>query len=139
MAPVSLGVQVAEVEGLLLAAVDASDSAGDLTSDKSRTATRRFVIEENAVSGEHAVGLAVVDDDPVGVLLGDAVGRAGIERGGLRLGNLLDLSKELGSGGLIEAGEVGQPARADGVEQTEGTDAVHLGGVLGHLERNLIE
>ena len=31
------------------------------------------MIEEDAVAGEHVVGLAVVDHDPVGVQLGDAV------------------------------------------------------------------
>ena len=31
------------------------------------------MIEKNAVAGEHVVGLAVVDHDPVGVQLGDAV------------------------------------------------------------------
>ena len=37
---------------------------------------RRFVIEQDAVAGIHAVGLAVVDGDPVGIELGDSVGRA---------------------------------------------------------------
>ena len=55
---------------------DAREAAGDLAGHEGLAAQRRFVIEENAAAGVHAVGLAVVDRDPVGVELGDEIGRA---------------------------------------------------------------
>ena len=81
MAPVALGVEIAEIERVL---------AG-----RSRcAATPRVILRVTKVSpriglswlnrmplrGVHAVGLAVVHRDPVAVELGDAVGRARIER-----------------------------------------------------------
>jgi len=79
VAPVPLGVDVAEVQARLEALVDASDASGDLASDEGAAAARRLVVEENAVREVHAVRLAVVDEDPVRVLLRDGVRRAGVE------------------------------------------------------------
>ena len=74
MAPVAQGVQVAEVEAVLQAEGDAGDGAGDLAGDEGFAAQRGFVVEEDAVAGVDAVGLAVVDGDPEGVHFGHGVG-----------------------------------------------------------------
>ncbi len=110
------------------------DSTGDLAGHEGRTAPRRLVVEQDAVGGEHTVRLAVVDHDPVGVLLGHAVRGARIKGGLLGLRDLAHFAIQLGRGGLVEAGEVGEAARADGVEETQCADAVDLRGVFGHLE-----
>ena len=47
------------------------------------------MVKQDAVTGIHVVSLAIVDCDPVGVELGDAVGTAGIERSALFLWYLL--------------------------------------------------
>lgn len=62
-----------------------------------------------------AVGsaLTVVLDDPERVELGDTVGRARVEGGGLRLGDLLDLSVELRGRGL-RRGEISVGKRVTG-------------------------
>jgi len=66
----------------------ARQAARDLAGDEGLAAHGRLMVEENSVAGVDAVGLAVVDDDPVAVELGDAVGRARVERGGLALRRL---------------------------------------------------
>ena len=38
---------------------------------------------------------------------------------------------------LVEADEVGKTAGADGIEETEGSDGIDIGGILGHVERDL--
>merc|ERR1719199_537081 len=96
-----------------------------------------LVVKEDAVGNVHAVGLTVVDKDPEGVLLGNGVGRAGVEGGGLGLRDLLNLSVKLGGGGLVEADLLLHAASADGIEHTEDTNAVGVSGVLGHIEGNL--
>ena len=68
---------------LLEADLDAGEAAGDLAGDEGLAAQGRLVVEEDAVAGVDAVGLAVVDGDPVGVELGDGVGGARVERRGL--------------------------------------------------------
>jgi hypothetical protein len=55
----------------------------------------------------------------------------------LILGNSLHLAVELGGGRLVELGRLGLAGEADRLEEVEGTDAVHLGGVHGHLEGHL--
>lgn len=59
MAPVSLGVQVAQVQGLLLVPVDLGDRAGDLAGDEGWPSSGGLVVEQDAVGGEHAVSLQV--------------------------------------------------------------------------------
>lgn len=53
-----LGVEVPEVDALLLAAVDASDRAGDLSGHERGTTPGALVVEQNAVRQVHAVGLS---------------------------------------------------------------------------------
>ena len=73
---------------------------------KSTTTARGFVVKQDAVAGEHVIGLAVVLDGPVGVKLSDAVRGARVERGGFLLGNLHDLAVVVGSPLRSGAGEL---------------------------------
>ncbi len=61
MAPVAQRVEVAEVKAILQSELDARQRAGDLAGDEGFAAHRRFVVEQDAVAGIDAVGLAVVD------------------------------------------------------------------------------
>lgn len=56
-ASLPLGVKVAEVDALLLPAVDASDSASDLSCHEGGPAAGALVVEEDAVRQVHAVRL----------------------------------------------------------------------------------
>src|SRR5690606_31447145 len=76
VAPVAQRVQVAHVQALLQALGNIGQAAGDLAGNESLAPTWRLVVEKNAVAGVHAIGLAVVHRDPVGVELGHRVGRA---------------------------------------------------------------
>jgi hypothetical protein len=78
--PVALGVEIAEVQLLLQAHFDARGSARDLARDEGLPAARGFVVEQDAVAGVHAVGLAEIHRHPVGVHLGATVGAARPER-----------------------------------------------------------
>ena len=79
MAPVAQRVEVAEVQAVLQPERDARERARDLARDEGLAAQRALVVEQDAVAGVHAVGLAVVDRDPVGVELGHRV-RASADR-----------------------------------------------------------
>lgn len=52
-----LGVQVSQVDGLLLAAVNARYRPGDLTGHERRTTARALVVEQDAVCQVHSIGL----------------------------------------------------------------------------------
>ena len=93
-----------------------------------------FVVEQDPVAGEEAVGLAVVHRDPVGVELGHRVGRARIEGRGLLLRHLLHQAVELRGRGLVEARAVAQPQDADRLQHAQRAQRVRVGGVLGLLE-----
>jgi hypothetical protein len=137
MSPVTLGIDVAEVQAALLAERDVRHSPGDLACDERASTPRALVVEQDAVARIHPVRLAVVDHDPVRIQLRHAVRAAGVERRRLRLGRLDDLAVELGGRGLVEADVLLEPAGPDGVQQTEGAEAVDVAGVFGHLEGDL--
>ena len=92
MSPVTPGVEVTEVETVLLAEGYICRSPGNLTSDEGPSSSGAFVVKQDAVAGIHAIGLPVIDGDPESVELGDTVGGTGVEWGSLRLWSLDDLS-----------------------------------------------
>ena len=65
------------------------------------------------------------------------IGRSGIERSGLSLGNLLDLAVELRGGSLVELDLACQIAAADGLQNAQSTKSINVCSVFGHLERDL--
>ena len=134
MAPVPQGAHVAQVQAVLQAQRNAADGAGDLAGDEGFAAQRAFVVEQHAIAGVNAVGLAVVHRDPVGVHLGHGVGAARVEGRGFLLGNFLHQAVQLGGAGLVEAGFFLQPANANGFQQAQRANAVGVGGVLGLFE-----
>ena len=88
------------------------------------------MVEEDAVAGEQAVGLAVLDRHLVGEDLGHGVGAARVEGGGFALGRLLDLAVHLGAAGLVEARvPVGVAERFEQAQVAHGrrTSAVYSG------------
>ena len=132
--PVALGIHVAQIEAVLQAELDAGEGPGDLAGDEGFAANRALVVEEDAVAGVHAVGLAVVHSDPVGVELGNGVGTARVEGGGFLLRGFLHQAVEFGGAGLVEAGFLLEAEDADGFEDAQGTEGVGVGGVFGLFE-----
>ena len=137
VAPVALGVEIAEIEPFLQSACDRGDGARDLAGDKGLAAERALVIEQDPVRGVHSVGFAIVHDRPVGEKFGDAVGAARVERRLLRLRNLLRLAVKLGRRRLIETRLLDEAEEADRLEQAKRAERVSVGGVFGRLEAHL--
>ena len=86
---------------------------------ETRTATWRLVVEEDAVGGEKAVRLAVVEHDVVREELGHRVRRARVERRRLGLRHLAHLPVQLRARRLIEAHLLRQAHRAHRLQQTQ--------------------
>ena len=137
MSPVTLGVEVAQVQARLLAQRDIRRCARDLAGDERPTSPWTLVVEENAVARVHVVRLAVVLRDPETIELSDTIRAAWVERGRLILDRSLDKTVELRSRRLVEARVLLEATRADRVEETEGAEAIDISGILGHLERDL--
>mmetsp|Transcript_18202 Transcript_18202/g.27028 ORF Transcript_18202/g.27028 Transcript_18202/m.27028 type:complete len:261 (+) Transcript_18202:28-810(+) len=95
MSPITLGINVTQVQGLILLLHNTSNTCRNLTGHEGAATTGRFVVEKNTIRQVHSVGLTVVDQDPEGVLLGHSVWRSGVERSRLALWNFLDLSVKL--------------------------------------------
>jgi hypothetical protein len=66
IAPVAFGVEVAEVEFVLLFGDNAGNGTGDFAGDEGFASAGGFVVEEDAVATEDVVRFAVVDGLPVG-------------------------------------------------------------------------
>ena len=118
MSPVTLGIEIAEVEARLLSEADICDSASDFPCDERAPTAWALVVKEDAVASIHIVGLAVILRNPEGVQFRDAVGAAGVERRVLVLRNRLDETVKFGSRRLIESHVVLEATGAHGVEQT---------------------
>ena len=95
------------------------------------------MVEQDAVRGEDAVGLPIIDGDPVGVELGRGIGAAGIERRRLALRRLPDLAEKLAGRCLVEARVVLQPQDTYGLQEAQSPQRVGVGRVLRGLERDL--
>ncbi len=108
-----------------------AQAAGDLAGDKGLAPARALVVEEDAVAGVHAVGLAVVHRDPVGVHLGHRVGAARVEGRGLLLRNFLHQAVKLAGAGLVEARLLLQAQDAHRLQQPQRAHGVYVCGVLG--------
>ena len=67
IAPVAVGIEVAEIELVLQAIYDASHCYCDFSGYESLTATLTLVIEENAIHSIHSVALAIVLRNPEAV------------------------------------------------------------------------
>ena len=106
VAPVTTAGEVAEIELVLLALLDACGSQCDLACDEGLAAALALVVEENAVAGKHIVGVAILLHDPEAILLGHGIGRIRMERRVLVLRHLFHLAIELGGGSLIDAAAV---------------------------------
>src|SRR5580692_2390437 len=113
VAPIALGVEIAEKQRRLQAELDGCHGAGDLTRHEGLAADRTLVVEQNAVRGVHAVGFAIVHGDPVGVEFCRRIGRARMKRRRFLLRRLLRLAVELRRRGLIEAGQLFPAQDAD--------------------------
>src|SRR6185437_9546985 len=92
--PVAPGLEVSQIQRVFKADLDTGDAARDLARHEGLAPDRALMVEQDAVRGEHAVSLAVVDGDPVAVQLGHRVGRARIERRGFLLRDFLNQTVE---------------------------------------------
>ena len=135
--PVAFGVEVAQKEALLRATVNRRHGGRNLARHKGTAPAGRLVIEQNAIGQVHAVGFAVIDQNPVGVLFGDSVGRAGVEGGGLGLGYFADFAVEFTGGGLVKADLVFHARGANRIEHAQDAETVAVGRVFGHVKGDL--
>jgi len=130
--PVALGFHVAEVEFFLASLFDGGDGASDFSGDKGFPAARTFVVEEDAIASVDAVAFTVVDRGPVSVDFGDGVRGAWPERGGLCLGDFLDLAEHFAGTGLIKAS--GNAGFAKGFEEADGSEGGDISSVFWDIE-----
>ncbi len=131
VAPVAQGIYVAHVQTVLQAQADVGQAARDFAGDEGFAPAWAFVVEQDAVTGIHAVGLAVVDRNPVGVELGHGVGAARVKRRGFFLGRFLHQAVEFAGRGLVKAGFLLQPQDADGFQNAQGAHAIYICCVFG--------
>ena len=131
VAPVAQGVDVAHIQALFQPLADVGQASGDLSGYKGLATAWAFVVEQDAVAGIHAIGFAVVDRDPVGIELGHRIGAARVKGGGFFLGGFLHQAIQLAGTGLVKAGFLFQPQDANGFQNAQGANAVHVGGVFG--------
>src|SRR6267143_3660413 len=102
VAPIPLGLQVAEVELFLQSRLDARHRPSDLAGHKSLTAPRGLVVKENPIAGKQAVTLAVIHCCPISISFRRSIRRPRMERRILVLWNLVYLAEHFRGTCLIE-------------------------------------
>ena len=134
MAPIAPGVQVAEEKTLLQAQLDACHRTRYFSRHEGLAADRAFMVEQNSVAGVHAISLAVIHRDPVGIQLGHRVRAAGIEGRRLLLRRFLHQPEQLGCRSLVKTALFLQAQDAHGLQNAQRPQRVRVGGVFGLLE-----
>ena len=137
VAPVAEAGEVAEVQLFLLALRDAGGGQRDLARDERLAAALGFVVEQDARAAVHAVGLAVLLDDPETVQLRDGVRAVGMERRILVLGHFLHLAVQLRGGCLVDPAGSGQPALADGLQDAQDAGRIDIRRIFRRVEAHL--
>ena len=135
--PIARSLQVAKVQFLLKADLDSANSTCNLASDEVLTATRAFVVEENAVASEHAVSLTIVHSVPVCSHLRHSVGGARVEKCLLILRRGCS-AEHLGGASLVVLNCASSIAHmvANSIEKAESSSGDNISSVFRVLERH---
>ena len=104
MTPVAQCVDIAHVQAVFQALADVGQATGDFAGNKGLAAARAFVVKQNSVAGIDAVGLAVIDRDPIGIQLGHRIRAAGVKRRSLSLRGFLHQAIQFAGTGLVKPG-----------------------------------
>ena len=137
MSPVALGIEIAEIEAFLQTEFDRGDRARDFSGHKGFAPHRPFMIEQDAVRGMHAVGLAVVDRDPVGVKLGGAHKASGDKMASSRAAVSPAPSRRAPRSTPDRIGVLLEPKNADRLKKPQRAKRVGIGGVFRRLKAHL--
>ena len=116
------------------------DPAGrqcDLPRHKVFAAPLRFVVEQNPVHCEHAVGFSVLLDHPEAVLLGNCVRAVRMERRRFSLRHFLDLAEKLGRRRLINFRLLRKSADPDRFKNTKNAERINVARVFRSIKRDL--
>src|SRR5262249_43040654 len=116
MSPVALGVEIAKEQCLLRPELDGRYRARDLSCDEGLASSGTLVIEQDAIRSVHAVGLLVVDRDPISIHFCRRIWGARIKGRGLALGRFPHETEQLRSRSLIKADASLHPEDSDGFE-----------------------
>ena len=101
VSPVAPRIEIAEVQAVLQTQLDTGERAGDFAGDEGLTANRRLVIEQDAIAGVNAIGLAIIYRNPVRIKLGDCVRTARVKRCRFILRRFLDEAIQFRRGSLV--------------------------------------
>ena len=132
-APVAADREVAQPERLLLPARDPAGRRHDLLGHEPLGPQRALVVEEDPGGRGDAIGLAVLGDLPEGGRLGDSVGAARLEHGGLAGRLFPGVSEHLRTAGVVQPHR--PPQEPDRLEQVERADDDALEGLDRLIER----
>ena len=137
ISPVAQTGQVAQVEAILESLGNTGCGQGDLAGNEGLATTLTLVVEEDARTAEHVVGLAILLDNPEAIELGYGIGAIGMEGSVLVLRNLLYLAIQLGGRSLIDAAGSLEMVGTDGFEDTQDTGGIHIGRELRRIKADL--
>ncbi|SVC72845.1 uncharacterized protein METZ01_LOCUS325699, partial [marine metagenome] len=124
VAPVALGIEIAEIQLVLLAGLDVGDGEGNFPRHEGFATAGRFVVEQNTAACVHTVGLTEVYRNPMREHLGASVRTARVEGRDFRLRRLTHLAEHLAGRRLIVA-----RLHADGANSLEQPYRAHGGDI----------
>lgn len=137
MTPITLRIEVAEVQTRLLPKADVRGCTGDLARHEGAPTARALVVEKDAVACEHVVGFTIIFGDPERIQFCDTIRAARVEWGVLVLWDGLYQSIKLGSRRLVEPHVVLEATCAHGIEKAQGAEGVDIACIFGHVEGDL--
>src|SRR3990167_8643815 len=94
MAPITLCIQVAQIEAFLQSQFDSGKCASYFSRYKYFTSNRTFMVKEYSIARVDTVGFAIVDGDPIRIQLGHSIGTPRVKRRCFFLRSLLNQTVE---------------------------------------------
>ena len=137
IAPVSLGIQIAQIEFILDTAGDSAGCQCDLTGNESLSPALGFMVEQNAVDCEHIIRFSVFLHDPEAVLFCHRIGAVGMERGVLILRHFFHSAIEFGCGCLINTAGLGQSHHTHSLQNPQHAQCIYISGIFRCLKAYL--
>ena len=134
MTPVALRRQISEEQLIMHAHSDTGSRTGNLAGYKGFAAQGRFVIKQNTIAGMHLIGFAIIYGNPVGIHLGDGIGRTGIKRSRFLLRNFLYQSVQLGRRSLIDSCFMRQAQQSYRLQYPQCTYTISVCRIFGRIE-----
>lgn len=141
MSPITLGIQVSDIESLIETKINPSHSTSNLASYKCLTTNWWFMIEQYSITCIHTITLTIVDRNPICIHLCCSIWTPRIEWWFFRISCFWHIktnsTKHLRCRCLIKSGFFIQSVDTNSLKKTKCADSISICSIFWHIKTHL--